>query len=304
MIENVKRHPIEGVRSDALKHLRSSITQLKQLNLDLGLVAQFSLVIDTNAVIKELLWLTQKRRNPGARSGLMETVESETIKLYGPPQLFDEVQRKIPIVAADRNADESQMFAHWDHFKKRIALAMPDPTLTAHLKNGIDPDDAEFVALQKTIGATGVLSNDAHIPLMGGTPITIDCVFLLRDYSRSTAIEMSIKVAGTHMLIASIAGVKVACHATRSLAHAYRRLPDWIKVTLIVGAFMALSNQKIRSQAAATLRSLANGISNASPKAVELVADAATIAYENRERAKSNLALALSEIGRVIERTI
>jgi hypothetical protein len=113
-----KKHPIEAVRSDALKHLRSSITQLKKLNMDLGVVAQFSLVIDTNAVIKELLWLTQKRRHADARSGLVETLDSETIKLFGPPQLFDEVQRKIPIVAADRKTDASKMLEHWEAFKK------------------------------------------------------------------------------------------------------------------------------------------------------------------------------------------
>lgn len=291
-----KKHPIEAVRSDALKHLRSSITQLKKLNMDLGVVAQFSLVIDTNAVIKELLWLTQKRRNADARSGLVETLDSETVKLFGPPKLFDEVQRKIPIVAADRKTDASKMLEHWEAFKERIELVRPDPELTATLMRGADPDDAEFVALQKTIGANGVLSNDAHISMMGGTAVSIDCVFFLRDYSRSTAIEMSIKVAGTHMLIASVASVGAACRAVRSLALAYSRLPDWVKVTLIVGIFMALSNQQIRSRATGALRSLASGISAASPKVLQLVTEAASIAHQNREHAKINLAQVLSEL--------
>ncbi len=56
----------EDVRSDALDLLRGSRAHLKRLNLDLGLIAQFSLVVDTNIIIKELLWLTSCRKNPDA----------------------------------------------------------------------------------------------------------------------------------------------------------------------------------------------------------------------------------------------
>lgn len=54
-------------------------------------------------------------------------------------------------------------------------------------------DDAEFVALQKTIGAAGILSKDPHISMIGGNQVSLACIFRLRNYSRIAAIEMSIK---------------------------------------------------------------------------------------------------------------
>lgn len=287
----------ESFRSDALVSLRTSITHLKQLNVDLGVVSQFSMVVDTNAIIKELLWLTQKRKAPAARSGLMEVLEAETVKLYGPPALFEEVLEKIPVVAADRNADEGRMFEHWAYFKERIELTVPDPVLTEALRNGVDPDDAEFVALQKTIGAVGIVSEDQHIPMMGGMPVSLACIFYLRDYSRNAAIEMSIKVAGTQFLIVGIAGVSAVCRAARSLALAYGRLPTWIKISLVVGGLLALSNARTRSAATNVIQRIASGIANVSPHASRFVTDAAQLLYDNQSNARTNLDCALTELG-------
>jgi predicted nucleic acid-binding protein len=288
----------DHIRSDSLTHLRTSLEHFRGLNLDLGLVAQFSLVIDTNVVIKELLWLTRSRKDPNAKSGLVEVVDANTIKLFGPPALFEEVKEKIPVVSADLAVDAAVMFEHWDEFKKRIQLEVPDPQLTRELQSGIDPDDAPFVALQRTINAAGILSKDPHITAMGGHQVSLDCIFYLRDYSRNTAIEMSIKVAGTNLLIAGVAGIGAACLAARSLSAAYVRLPEWVKLTLVVGGLLALSNPRARTATVNLVQRLTAGISEASPKAIQLISDAACSAYENQSRARLNLKRALTELTR------
>jgi predicted nucleic acid-binding protein len=286
----------DNIRSDSLAHLRTSIEHFQRLNLDLGLVAQFSLVIDTNIVIKELLWLSRSRRDPNAKSGLVEVVDANTVKLFGPPALFEEVLEKIPVVSAELAVDAQVMFEHWYEFKKFIQLEVPDPSLTQELQSGIDPDDAPFVALQRTIDAAGILSKDPHITAMGGHRVSLDCIFYLRDYSRNSAIEMSIKVAGTSLLIAGVASIGAACRAARSLSAAYVRLPDWVKLTLVVGGLLALSNPKARTATVNLVQRLAKGISEASPKAIGLISDVACSAYENQSRAQLNLKRALTEL--------
>lgn len=286
----------DNIRSNSLAHLRTSIEHLRRLNLDLGLVAQFSLVIDTNIVIKELLWLTRSRRDPNAKSGLVEVVDANTVKLFAPPALFDEVLEKIPVVSMDLAVDEQIMLEHWHEFKKYIQLAIPDPLYTQELLSGVDPDDAPFVALQRTIDAAGILSKDPHITAMGGHRVSLDCIFYLRDYSRSVAVEMSIKVAGTSLVIAGVASIDAACLAARSLAVAYSRLPDWIKLTLVVGGLLAISNPKARTATVKTVKQLAGSIAAASPKAIQLISDAACSAHQNQSRAQLNLKRALAEL--------
>jgi predicted nucleic acid-binding protein len=266
------------------------------MNIELGLVAQFDLVIDTNIVIKELLWLTRSRRNPNAKSELVEAAEADTIKLFGPPALFEEVPKKIPVVAADLAVDADIMFEHWMEFKKYVQLAIPDQTFIDELQSGVDPDDAPFVALEKTIDAAGILSRDSHIAKMGGSTVPLKCIFYLRDYSRHAAIEMSIKVAGTSLLIAGITSIGAACHATRSLAAAYSRLPQWVKLTLVIGGLLALSNPKARVATANLAKRLTQGIASTTPIAIQLISDAACTASENQSLAKINLDRALSEL--------
>lgn len=286
----------DNVRSHTLVQLRQSIEYLRRMNIELGLVAQFDLIIDTNIVIKELLWLTRSRRNPNAKSELVEAAEADTIKLFAPPALFEEVPEKIPVVAADLAVDADTMFEHWMEFKKYVQLAIPDQALIDELQSGVDPDDAPFVALEKTIDAIGILSRDPHITKMGGNTVPLKCIFYLRDYSRHAAIEMSIKVAGTSLLIAGITSIGAACRAIRSLAAAYSRLPDWVKLTLVIGGLLALSNPKARIATANLAKRLTHGIASTTPMAIQLISDAACSASENQSLAKINLDRALSEL--------
>jgi predicted nucleic acid-binding protein len=292
-----------NIRSEALANLRFSITHLNRLNLDLGTIAQFTLVVDTNIVIKELLWLTQGRRNPNARSDLMEVLEANTVRLCAPPTLFAEVEEKIPLVSLDRDANERTMLEHWEYFKSRIELVLPNPELTKVLRSGVDPNDAEFVALEETIGAAGILSKDPHIRMMGGNQISLECIFYLRNYSRNAAIEMTIKVAGTHLMIAGVNGIGVACRAARTLVQAYSRLPDWIKISIVVGGLLALSNPRARTAIASVTTRLAAAAGTVSTSAIDLVTTAAGCVQNNQALARENLDRALVELANQHEQT-
>lgn len=62
------------VRSDVLKDLRDLIDAWRGFNGMIQGAATFSIVLDTNVVIGDLLWLVVKRRNPEAKTELMEII--------------------------------------------------------------------------------------------------------------------------------------------------------------------------------------------------------------------------------------
>ncbi len=72
----------------------------------------------------------------------MEVLDADTVRLFGPPTLFAEVLEKIPVVAADRGADESIMLEHWQYFRSRIQLELPDPILTEAFSRELSPAES------------------------------------------------------------------------------------------------------------------------------------------------------------------
>lgn len=289
---------IFSVRSDRLKELRASLAHLQKLDYPIAGIAKFSLVIDTNIVLAELRWLASRRTSKDARTGLMEILEAGTVKLYGPPALFREVEEKIPLMASSQCLDGEAMSVHWQVYKARITLAIPDAELVRSLRSGADPDDAEFVALEKTLCADGVLSKDAHISMMGGNRVSLDCVFRLRDYSRTTAVELNIRVAGAHFAIVGFAGIRACISGLKAVASGVRNAPGWIKAALLLAALLTLAQPRARTKVMETIRQLLEGAGSATPSVMKLVSDAANTAQRNRAQAEAHLNAALSELTR------
>lgn len=105
--------------------------------------------------------------------------------------------------------------------------------LIASPKHRIDADDAEFVALAETPGANGVISKDKQISKIGRNAISTDCVVYLRNHSRSTAIELNIKIQGVRFTLAGAAGLQSSVHGIRTLIAGAKGVPDWLKLGLI-----------------------------------------------------------------------
>ncbi|WP_426112402.1 hypothetical protein [Massilia sp. PWRC2] len=288
-----------AVRSSKLKELRTSIGTLRQLNYSMAAIAKISLVIDTNIVLGELRWLTSKRRTGDAKTSLMEVIEAETLHLYGPPILFAEVEEKIPLIASMQGLDAEVMQKHWQVYKAKITLAIPDENLVKSLQSGVDPDDAEFVALQQTLGADGVLSKDQHIAAMGGNKVSLDCIFNLRDYSRTVAIELNIKVAGVNFTLAGLTAIRACVGGIQALSRSIKAAPDWLKFALLLCALLTLANPRSRAKVVGAVNNLLAGAASAAPAVLDLISVAAQLANENASQAKAHLANALADISKV-----
>lgn len=288
-----------AVRSDKLKELRTSIATLRKLNYPMAAIAKISLVIDTNILLGELRWLSSKRHTDDAKTSLMEVIEAETVTLYAPPVFFDEVEEKIPLLATTQGLDAEMMRKHWEVYKTKIILAIPDKNLVESLKAGVDPDDAEFVALQQTLGADGVLSKDPHIAAMGGNKVSLDCIFYLKNYSRTAAVELNIKVAGASFTLAGLAAIRACVGGIQALSRCIQTAPDWLKFALLLGALLTLANPRSRAKVLNAVNALLEGAATTVPAILDLVSVAAQLANEKESQSKAHLDKALADISKL-----
>ena len=188
--------------------------------------------------------------------------------MYAPPIFFVEVEEKIPLLAAEQGLNEVAMLVQWQIYKARIKLSHPDEHLVASLQSSVDPEDAEFVALEQTIEAAGILSKDRRITLMGGNQVSLDFVIHLRNYSRATAIEMNIKVGGVRFAIAGIAVVRAGTASVQALLKTLKSAPDWVRLALLIGVLMTLAHPTARAKLSKIFQTLFSNVVSATPSVI------------------------------------
>lgn len=287
---------IFSVRSERLKELRIVVESIGGFKSLLGTTAAFSLVIDTNVVLGDILWLVVERKCPAAKTQLMETIDAGTLDVYVPPKLLEEVEEKIPLIAAEKGLNVELMYAEWKVYKTRLKIAYPDDEKVKLLQNGVDPDDADFVALAQTIMASGIFSKDKHIEMMGGNRVSIECVTHLRDYSRATSVEMNIKINGVVFSYVSIAVIKSLIEGSKILIKQVASAPGWVKVVMVMAlAYIAL-NPRARETVANLINSTLSLLRNETPRVLLFIAETSKMASVNEAKAKSHLEKAMIEL--------
>ncbi len=296
--QSFKMADVFTVRSDKLKELRAVVQTWKESSAFIGGAAQFRLVVDSNVVLGDLLWLVAERKNETAKTALMEALEAETINVYVPSTLFDEIEEHIPLIAAKKGLDINLMYVQWDIYKSKLKIAEPDVEKVQVLKNGVDPDDAEFVALAQTISAAGVVSKDKHIRQMGGNQISVECITYLRNYSRATAIELNIKVHGVLFANISIAAIRDLFQGSKALINGIGKAPDWVKFALLAGGLFVALHPGARANVARGLKTVLAGIGEATPFVIAQIAEAAALAEKHKSEAQGHLEKAMKELNR------
>jgi predicted nucleic acid-binding protein len=284
------------VPSDKLKELRGFVKAWKNAGQHIGQAVDFRIVVDTNVVLADVRWLAYKRKDSSARTALIETIDAGTLDVYVPPSLQDEVEEHILRISIEEGLDHSRLTAVWNEYRKKLKILDPDKNVVQSYSDGVDPDDAVFIALAEVIGAVGVLTNDKHIAMMGGKKISIDCVLSMRDYSRATAVELHIKCAGAALCLASVATIKCLFDGIRAILVGISRAPDWLKITLVMGAAFCVLHPGARAKIAAGLRRALSGVQEATPVLVSHIVEVAMLAQKQSELAKSHLDEAMKEL--------
>ena len=240
------------IRSEMLAHLRA-IDGFKEI---IGPIAQFTIVVDANIILGDLIWLVKERKNPESQTELMECIKAGTIIAYAPRTVYDEVNEHISTIAARNNISEDLLRKEWKSYRKLIKIRTPRKALVDRYKGRQDPDDAPTLALEKMIHADGILSKDTDIVAMGGLVIELDFTKQARDYSRKTAVAATIRLGAGLSFVAAWTVVELALKAIQGFIEWFRSLPDWIQAIIFTAFLVVMLDDRVLTRISAMLASL------------------------------------------------
>lgn len=276
----------EQTRSDELLQLREMIDSLSYFNKQTGNAIQLRLVIDTNVVLKDLIFLSKNARQANARTSLMEAVAAGTVVPHAPFWLCTEVEKYLPEICEKKGISFDVIATHWEAYREKIQFFdIGEEQLKAYA-DSVDPDDAPFVELEKNIDVLGILSDDPHIENMGGTRITLDVLVSMRDYSRHAAIEFKIKYMGVVTGFLSLQLILSIFKGIGGLFKLIGNLPKPIQYTLIGVAVWGALDPNMRDKAMEKLRNIGDGVTPAIENIAQFIMEMSALSKAHSVKAK------------------
>lgn len=238
----------QSFRSNTRSEMLAGLRQMEGMKSLIGPLAQFTIVVDANILLGDLIWLVGKRKNPQATTELMECIAAGTIVAYVTRSVLDEVNEHIPNIAVEKGLSESALREEWEAYRKRLTVRTPRKHLVDRYKDGQDPDDAPTVALEKMLRADGIFTKDTDIAAMGGMVIELDFTQRARDYSRKTAVAATIKLSGGMALTVSWAAFKVAWKSMQGVVVWVKSLPPAVQGILFIAVVAIASNRQAQER--------------------------------------------------------
>src|SRR5260370_3014295 len=111
--------------SDKLAELREFIKKLAAFSPSLKDLIQVWIVVDASVIQEELRWRLGSRRNPTARSGFQESIESGFFIPVAPPFLKAEIEEHLDEIAADEEVTVEQARTEWEKFQPYLHFYEP-----------------------------------------------------------------------------------------------------------------------------------------------------------------------------------
>jgi predicted nucleic acid-binding protein len=199
-------------------------------------------ILDANAVLKDLHYLAKTRNNPDARSSLQETIDAGTVQPIAPEHLKAEINENLPEMARRKGIPKETLEKHWNELRSQIDFVMVSQDAIAAKKIDVrskekdgsipDADDLPYLVLQDRTGAP-IHSEDHDIERMGGMSISRCAITQLRDYSRGVSFGLQLLYAEA---VALVSLVWVACQlmsAVGKVLGAAKRLPTIVQVVIV-----------------------------------------------------------------------
>lgn len=245
--------------SDNLSQLYALCEKHPGLTELLGLLPQIHLVIDTNIVLGELLFVTRSRRDASARSNLREVLDSGVVVPIAPTKMHEEVNRHIQRLAQELAIPEEKLRLAWIELKAKIEFleSSENPMPGTRV---VDPCDIPFVNLFWKSGADAVLTRDKHISMMGAKAVRPEAMFELREYARSKSPEVTLRIGGVLVVGVPIASIVLLLKVIGAALRSFSNLPREVQFLLIGGALFAVIHPGTRRTITSTLSSLASNL--------------------------------------------
>jgi len=261
------------IKSDNLKWIRDLVADHPELQ-QLGKIVQLRFVIDANIVLAELIWLAKSRRDPTARTNLQEVIASGTVVPFAPMVLEEHVRRRLADISAEENIPLGRLEELWQEYRASLSFHEPDPVATTRPEWTRDPTDVPYLVLQSQVGATAIYTNDKDIKAMGGPVVTAEVILSLRDYARSSAVELSLKIGGVVLTLGAAAAVY---GMIRAVIEVFIRLPPAVQLLAVVALVAAILHPRSRTFLADLAhefgQTLWNAVDHLGPVVLELAAE-------------------------------
>jgi len=262
MYSNLGQQPdkiISTPRSDSLRPMYELCKKYPSLSELFDMRLQIRLVLDTNVVIDELLFVTSKRRKDSARTALREAMDSGVILTIAPTKMHDEVDRHIPRLARERSLPETKFREAWQDLQTRIEFCEVK-TNPLQRENVRDQNDIEFVVLYKKSRADAVLTRDRDIPAMGAKSVGPEVLPSVRDYARAKSPEVSLRIGNAVIFGIPIAAVAALAKLLSAAWRTIRNLSPELQFLLLSGAILAALHPRSRKALRAGFSSLGSGL--------------------------------------------
>ena len=248
---------LHSIKSDDLSNLRSLLDKYGAFLSSIAPIFQLKVIVDANVIIGDLIWLTKHRKKRNAQTALQELIKAETVIAHAPTILEVEVKKHLSAVAKKYGINEEYLQAEWQSYANCIEFT-DVPNVSSPLVAAVrDPNDIPYLTLQRATSAP-IYTRDKDIPAMGGATVNYTVIAKLQEYSRSAAVEYTIKSQG--IVIAVISGkiVEQLFSFVRSLTAGAKKLPSWVWLFAGATVVIALLNPKIRNMMTSWVSSLPN----------------------------------------------
>jgi predicted nucleic acid-binding protein len=283
MAGNARKSSPIVVRSDALPGLRQFIELQADLKTVIGPIATYPIVVDANILIRELLWLSTKRKNPDARPELLECLIAQTVVAYVPMAVIVEVERNMETLAPERDIPADVWTSHWASYKPLLRVEEPDPLAVArYAAVGRDPTDAPTLALADILAVCGILTDDPDIKATGGKAIPISFKLELREYSRQAAVFVSLQIGGCYVAIGAVEALSYAVKTLGRMLGKFRTLPDWVKIVAVAAVALAIIHPTSRTMIGSAIKAVGAAVADAIPGALAFLLQVAQMFEEHR----------------------
>ena len=268
--------------SELLPTLRRVLEAVGQLKDLIGPIANFHIVVDANILIADILWLQTKRNNLQAKTALQECISAGTIIAYITPIVVREVEEKLLLKAAKCGLRSDELIEKWNDYKKDLHIREPESDNVTKYIGGQDPDDAPTLALADLINACGIFSRDSDIKAMGGKIIPIEFILQARDYSRKSAVSVSLQMGGYFLVFVTIESLQVLIHFLQKSGKLFYELPTYLKIFLVFSFILLVIYPTSRNLMISYIKTTRIKLFNVSPQILQYVVDFMRVIEENQ----------------------
>jgi hypothetical protein len=253
--------------SDALVSMRGVLESLPALDILLQGLVRLRLVIDANIVQQEIRWRSGRRRNPAARSGLQEAIDSGIVVALAPTFLKSEIEDHLSDIAADTGVAIEEVRQHWQDFQPKLTFYEPQSADDGAMEV-VDPDDVAYKRTCEELGADAVYSHDADLRAVKVPVISVSLDLTLRKHARSSSVVMGVTLGSGLTLMVSFESLRGLYLLIEKAVTGVRRLPAWAQLSIAGCVFAMLAHPKSRATLVEVWSRVCNIVEDVKPRLV------------------------------------